>query len=162
MMLTANNTILLLPDVHRYHIFCQLLRPVKSLYFVCIVIHTNQSGIKNTQESHTNKECIYNMYINYIPELDFSSLFFSAIILLQFLFQRTLSLQKKHSTSMMPLVSPAQRPRRVSHALSPSVVTLRLRCFIHYHHMISVLPDSIIYLSFNVINNFTHTIFIPS
>ena len=40
---------------------------------------------------------------------------------------------------MVILVSPAQRPRRVSHALSPSVVSLMLGCFIHYHHMIAFL-----------------------
>ena len=65
------------------------------IVLLCMTLHTNQSGIQYPRITLlTSKEYIYNMYIIYIPELDFSSLFFSCQILLQILFQYFLSFQK--------------------------------------------------------------------
>ena len=57
--------------------------------------------ISNIQEllCLTSKEHIHDMYIIYIPELDYSSLYLFCQVLLQFLFQCSLSLRKNYSTS---------------------------------------------------------------
>jgi len=78
------------------------------------------------------------MYIIYIPELDFSSLFFTC----QILFADPLSVLSLFSEELLNIkvapVALAHQPRRVSHVLSPLDLHFEVD---HHHHMIGVLPD---------------------